>query len=258
MNVLIFLCDIGKYFFVNQMINKEVVKQCLNCDDQGIFFMEFFYNLLQGYDFVCLNKLYGVVLQIGGFDQWGNIIFGIDLICCLYQNQVFGLIVLLIIKVDGMKFGKIEGGVVWLDLKKISLYKFYQFWINIVDVDVYCFLKFFIFMDIEEINVLEEEDKNSGKVLCVQYVLVEQVMCLVYGEEGLVVVKWIIECLFSGLLSVLSEVDFEQLVQDGVLMVEMEKGVDLMQVLVDVEFQLLCGQVCKIIVFNVVIINGEK
>lgn len=90
-------------------------------------------------------------------------------------------------------------------------------------------------MSIEEINVLEEEDKNSGKVLCVQYVLVEQVICLVYGEEGLQAVKCIIECLFSGFLSVLSEVDFEQLVQDGVLMVEMEKGVDLMQVLVDFE-----------------------
>ncbi|MDT1795585.1 tyrosine--tRNA ligase, partial [Salmonella enterica] len=91
MNVLTFLRDIGKHFSVNQMINKEAVKQRLNRDDQGISFTEFSYNLLQGYDFACLNKLHGVALQIGGSDQWGNITSGIDLTRRLHQNQVFGL-----------------------------------------------------------------------------------------------------------------------------------------------------------------------
>ncbi|MDR9828950.1 tyrosine--tRNA ligase, partial [Vibrio sp. FNV 38] len=118
---------------------------------------------LQGYDFACLNKQYGVVLQIGGSDQWGNITSGIDLTRRLHQNQVFGLTVPLITKADGTKFGKTEGGAVWLDPKKTSPYKFYQFWINTADADVYRFLKFFTFMSIEEINALEEEDKNSGK-----------------------------------------------------------------------------------------------
>ena len=123
----------------------------------------FLYNLLQGYDFACLNKLHGVALQIGGSDQWGNITSGIDLTRRLHQNQVFGLTVPLITKADGTKFGKTEGGAVWLDPKKTSPYKFYQFWINTADADVYRFLKFFTFMDIEEINALEEEDKTAVK-----------------------------------------------------------------------------------------------
>lgn len=126
MNVLTFLRDIGKHFSVNQMINKEAVKQRLNRDDVGISFTEFSYNLLQGYDFACLNERYGVALQIGGSDQWGNITSGIDLTRRLHQNQVFGLTVPLITKADGTKFGKTEGGAVWLDPKKTSPYKFYQ------------------------------------------------------------------------------------------------------------------------------------
>lgn len=179
---------------------------------------------MQGYDFACLNKQYGVVLQIGGSDQWGNITSGIDLTRRLHQNQVFGLTVPLITKADGTKFGKTEGGAVWLDPKKTSPYKFYQFWINTADADVYRFLKFFTFMSIEEINALEEEDKNSGKAPRAQYVLAEQVTRLVHGEEGLQAAKRITECLFSGSLSALSEADFEQLAQDGVPMVEMERA----------------------------------
>ncbi len=108
MNVLTFLRDIGKHFSVNQMINKEAVKQRLNREDQGISFTEFSYNLLQGYDFACLNKQYGVVLQIGGSDQWGNITSGIDLTRRLHQNQVFGLTVPLITKADGTNLVKLK------------------------------------------------------------------------------------------------------------------------------------------------------
>ncbi|MBN0140875.1 tyrosine--tRNA ligase, partial [Pseudomonas aeruginosa] len=145
----------------------------------------------------------------------------------------FGLTVPLITKADGTKFGKTEGGAVWLDPKKTSPYKFYQFWINTADADVYRFLKFFTFMDIAEINALEEEDKNSGKAPRAQYVLAEQVTRLVHGEEGLEAAKRITESLFNGNLSDLSEADFEQLAQDGVPMIEMEKGADLLQALVD-------------------------
>ena len=258
MNVLTFLRDIGKHFSVNQMINKEAVKQRLNRDDQGISFTEFSYNLLQGYDFACLNKLHGVALQIGGSDQWGNITSGIDLTRRLHQNQVFGLTVPLITKADGTKFGKTEGGAVWLDPKKTSPYKFYQFWINTADADVYRFLKFFTFMDIAEINALEEEDKNSGKAPRAQYVLAEQVTRLVHGEEGLEAAKRITESLFNGNLSDLSEADFEQLAQDGVPMIEMEKGADLLQAMVDSELQPSRGQARKTVASNAVTINGEK
>ncbi|MGL4276908.1 MAG: tyrosine--tRNA ligase, partial [Morganella morganii] len=184
MDVLTFLRDIGKHFSVNQMINKEAVKQRLNRDDVGISFTEFSYNLLQGYDFARLNKDHGVELQIGGSDQWGNITSGIDLTRRLNQQQAWGLTVPLITKSDGTKFGKTEGGAVWLDPKKTSPYKFYQFWINTADADVYRFLKFFTFMSLEDIDALEAEDKASGKAPRAQYVLAEQVTKLVHGEAG--------------------------------------------------------------------------
>lgn len=258
MNVLTFLRDIGKHFSVNQMINKEAVKQRLNRDDVGISFTEFSYNLLQGYDFACLNKLHGVVLQIGGSDQWGNITSGIDLTRRLHQQQAFGLTVPLITKSDGTKFGKTEGGAVWLDPKKTSPYKFYQFWINTADADVYRFLKFFTFMSLEEINQLKEEDKNSGAAPRAQYVLAEQVTRLVHGDVGLTAAKRITASLFNGNLSELSEADFEQLAQDGVPMVELDSGVDLQQALVESELQPSRGQARKSIAQNAITINGEK
>lgn len=258
MNVLTFLRDIGKHFSVNQMINKEAVKQRLNRDDVGISFTEFSYNLLQGYDFASLNERHDVVLQIGGSDQWGNIVSGIDLTRRLHQNQAWGLTVPLITKSDGTKFGKTEGSSVWLDPKKTSPFKFYQFWINAADADVYRFLKFFTFLPLDEINALEEEDKNSGVAPRAQYVLAEQVTRLVHGEVGLLAAKRITESLFSGSLSALSENDFEQLAQDGVPVVVLESGADLQQALVDSELQPSRGQARKTIVSNGITINGEK
>ncbi|WP_294907141.1 tyrosine--tRNA ligase [Tatumella sp. UBA2305] len=258
MNVLTFLRDIGKHFSVNQMINKEAVKQRLNRDDQGISFTEFSYNLLQGYDFACLNKLHDVCLQIGGSDQWGNITSGIDLTRRLHQNQVFGLTVPLITKSDGTKFGKTEGGAVWLDAKKTSPYKFYQFWINTADADVYRFLKFFTFMSIDEINALQEEDQQSGKAPRAQYVLAEQVTKLVHGEQGLAAARRITESLFSGALSSLTGEDFAQLAQDGMPTVTLSQGDDLQQALVAAELVPSRGQARTLISSNAVSINGEK
>ncbi|MEA1065094.1 tyrosine--tRNA ligase [Erwinia sp. HR93] len=258
MSVLTFLRDIGKHFSVNQMINKEAVKQRLNRDDVGISFTEFSYNLLQGYDFACLNQQHGVVLQIGGSDQWGNIVSGIDLTRRLHQNQAFGLTVPLITKSDGTKFGKTEGGAVWLDPKKTSPFKFYQFWINTADADVYRFLKFFTFMSIDAINALEEEDKNSGGAPRAQYVLAEEVTRLVHGEEGLAAAQRITRSLFNGNLADLTEADFEQLAQDGIPMIALDNDADLQQALVDAELQPSRGQARKAITQSAITINGEK
>ena len=258
MNVLTFLRDIGKHFSVNQMINKEAVKQRLNRDDSGISFTEFSYNLLQGYDFSELYSRHEVVLQIGGSDQWGNITSGIDLTRRMHQKQVFGLTVPLITKADGTKFGKTEGGAVWLDPKKTSPYKFYQFWINTADADVYRFLKFFTFMSIEEINALEEEDKNSGKAPRAQYVLAEEVTGMVHGEEGLAAAKRITQSLFSGSLSEMTEVDFGQLAQDGLELFEVPRDTDLQQALVIVGMAPSKGQARTMISSNAVSVNGEK
>ncbi|PHI30741.1 tyrosine--tRNA ligase [Budvicia aquatica] len=258
MKVLTFLRDIGKHFSVNAMINKEAVKQRLNRDDSGISFTEFSYNLLQAYDFACLNEEHGVELQIGGSDQWGNITSGIDLTRRLHQNQVYGFTVPLITKSDGTKFGKTEGGAIWLDPKKTSPYKFYQFWINTADADVYRFLKFFTFMSIEEINALEEEDKNSGKAPRAQYVLAENVTRLVHGDAGLDAAKRITQSLFSGELNDITEDDFAQLAQDGMPAIELESGADLQQALVDSELVPSRGQARTMIGSNAVTINGEK
>ncbi|MGG2141127.1 tyrosine--tRNA ligase [Symbiopectobacterium sp. RP] len=258
MNVLTFLRDIGKHFSVNQMINREAVKQRLNRDDVGISFTEFSYNLLQGYDFAALNEKYGVALQIGGSDQWGNITSGIDLTRRLHQNTVFGLTVPLITKSDGTKFGKTEDGAVWLDAKKTSPYKFYQFWINTADADVYRFLKFFTFLSIEEITALEEEEKNSGKAPRAQYVLAENATRMVHGEEGLQAAQRITQSLFSGALNALTENDFAQLAQDGMPVIELGRDADLQQALVTAELVPSRGQARTMIASNAVTINGEK
>ncbi|MDR0805929.1 MAG: tyrosine--tRNA ligase [Enterobacteriaceae bacterium] len=258
MKVLTFLRDIGKHFSVNTMINKEAVKQRLNRDDSGISFTEFSYNLLQSYDFAMLNKDHGVELQIGGSDQWGNITSGIDLTRRLHQQQVYGFTVPLITKADGTKFGKTEGGAIWLDPKKTSPYKFYQFWINTADADVYRFLKFFTFMSIEEINALEEEDKNSGKAPRAQYVLAEQVTKLVHGTKGLEAAQRITQSLFSGELADITEDDFTQLAQDGMPAIELEIGADLQQALVTAGLVPSRGQARTMISSNAVTINGEK
>ena len=255
---LTFLRDIGKHFSVNQMINKEAVKQRLNRDDSGISFTEFSYNLLQGYDFSELYSRHEVVLQIGGSDQWGNITSGIDLTRRMHQKQVFGLTVPLITKADGTKFGKTEGGAVWLAPKKPSPYKFSQFWINPADADVYRFLKFFTFMSIEEINALEEEDKNSGKAPRAQYVLAEEVTGMVHGEEGLAAAKRITQSLFSGSLSEMTEVDFGQLAQDGLELFEVPRDTDLQQALVIAGMAPSKGQARTMISSNAVSVNGEK
>ncbi|WP_218056641.1 tyrosine--tRNA ligase [Gilliamella sp. wkB112] len=258
MNVLTFLRDIGKYFSVNAMINKESVKQRIDRDDVGISFTEFSYSLLQSYDFACLNKSHNVILQIGGSDQWGNITAGIDLTRRLHQKQVYGLTVPLITKSDGTKFGKTESGAVWLDPKKTSPYKFYQFWINTADTDVYRFLKFFTFMPLSEIDALEDEDKSSGVAPRAQYVLAEQVTRLVHGEEGLTAAKRITESLFSGKLSDLSEDDFAQLAQDGMPTLAVANDVDLQQAIVNAAFAPSRGQARTMIESNAISINGER
>lgn len=258
MNVLTFLRDIGKHFSVNQMINKEAVKQRLNRDDSGISFTEFSYNLLQGYDFAALNQLHGVELQIGGSDQWGNITSGIDLTRRMHQKQVYGLTVPLITKSDGTKFGKTEGGAVWLDPAKTSPYKFYQFWINTSDADVYRFLKFFTFLSTAEIDGLEQEDRNNGGAPRAQYVLAENVTRLVHGETGLAAAVRITQSLFSGELRDLTADDLAQLAQDGMPTITLDAGADLQQALVDATLVPSRGQARTLIGSNAIAVNGEK
>ena len=232
MNCLDFLRDIGKHFSVNAMLNKESVKQRIERDDVGISFTEFAYSLLQGYDFAELNKRHGAVLEIGGSDQWGNITAGIDLTRRLHQKQVFGLTLPLVTKSDGTKFGKTEGGAVWLNAKKTSPYQFYQFWLKVADADVYKFLKYFTFLSIEEIDAIEAKDQASGTKPEAQRILAEEMTRLIHGEEALAAAQRISESLFAEDQSSLTESDFEQLALDGLPAFEVSDGINVVEVLV--------------------------
>ena len=232
MNCLNFLRDIGKHFSVNAMLNKESVKQRIERDDVGISFTEFAYSLLQGYDFAELNKRHGAVLEIGGSDQWGNITAGIDLTRRLNQKQVFGLTLPLVTKSDGTKFGKTEGGAVWLNAKKTSPYQFYQFWLKVADADVYKFLKYFTFLSIEEIDAIEAKDQASGTKPEAQRILAEEMTRLIHGEAALQAAQRISESLFAEDQSSLTESDFEQLALDGLPAFEVSDGLNVVEALV--------------------------
>ena len=232
MNCLDFLRDIGKHFSVNAMLNKESVKQRIERDDVGISFTEFAYSLLQGYDFAELNKRHGAVLEIGGSDQWGNITAGIDLTRRLNQKQVFGLTLPLVTKSDGTKFGKTEGGAVWLNAKKTSPYQFYQFWLKVADADVYKFLKYFTFLSIKEIDAIEVKDKASGTKPEAQRILAEEMTRLIHGEAALQAAQRISESLFAEDQSSLTESDFEQLALDGLPTFEVSESLNVVETLV--------------------------
>lgn len=214
-DVLTFLRDVGKHFSVNNMINKESVKQRINREGAGISFTEFSYMLLQSYDFSELYKRENCTLQIGGSDQWGNITGGVDLTRRMHAGKVFGLTLPLVTKSDGTKFGKTESGTIWLDAKKTSPYAFYQFWLNTADADAYKFLRYFTFLSIEEIEAIEKADAERQGRPEAQAILAREVTILVHGQEALEAALRISQALFSGDLSELSESELEQLCQDG-------------------------------------------
>ncbi|MFM5756202.1 tyrosine--tRNA ligase [Aeromonas veronii] len=232
MSALDFLRDIGKHFSVNAMLARESVRQRLARPDQGISFTEFSYALLQSYDFAVLHQRLGCTLQIGGNDQWGNITSGMDLTRRLHQAQVHGMTLPLITKADGTKFGKTEGGAVWLDPALTSPYAFYQFWLGTADEDVYRFLRYYSFMSLSEIDALEAEDaKRQGRKQA-QQVLANELTELVHGKAALAAVQRISELLFSGDVTRLGESDLAQLAQDGMPSSTVSGETDLVSLLV--------------------------
>lgn len=259
MSALDFLRDVGKHFSVNAMINKESVQQRLNREGSGISFTEFSYALLQGMDFAELNKRYDCTLQVGGSDQWGNIVGGIDLARRTNQARTFGLTVPLITKSDGTKFGKTEGGAVWLDPRKTSQYAFYQFWINTADADVYRFMSFFTFMAQDEIEAVRKADAERQGRPEAQSILAREVTRLVHGEEGLQAAERITQALFSGDLSQLSESDLAQLAQDGLPSVSVEQAeMSLVELLTTTELAKSNKMAREFIGNGAVQVNGEK
>ncbi|WP_133011668.1 tyrosine--tRNA ligase [Marinomonas flavescens] len=261
MSMLDFLRDIGKHFSVNAMINKESVQQRLNREGAGISFTEFSYALLQGMDFAELNRAYDCTIQVGGSDQWGNIVGGIDLSRRQNKSQAFGLTVPLVTKSDGTKFGKTESGAVWLDSAKTSQYAFYQFWMNTSDADVYKFLKFFTFLSLEDIETIEKADQESTGKPEGQSILAREATKLVHGEDGLQAAERITKALFSGQADDLSEQDLEQIQLDGLPSSSLQ-GVDLAatpltSLLADAGLAASGKQVKDALQRNSVVVNGQ-
>jgi tyrosyl-tRNA synthetase len=179
-----FLRDIGKHFSVNQMVAKESIRARMEDREVGISYTEFSYMLLQAFDFLVLCDKFGCELQIGGSDQWGNITAGIDLIRKKLGKTAYGLTLPLITNADGTKFGKTEAGAVWLDPKRTSVYKFYQFWINTDDRDVIRYLKFFTFQNQAEIESLEKKHAENPGARPAHTILATEVTRLVHGDTA--------------------------------------------------------------------------
>jgi tyrosyl-tRNA synthetase len=180
-----FLRDVGKYFRVGVMLAKDSVKSRMS-SEEGMSFTEFSYQLLQGYDFLHLYDHHNVILQIGGSDQWGNIIAGTELIRKVRGAQTFGLTFPLLVRSDGQKFGKSEKGAVWLSPEKLSVYEFYQYLVRVPDADVIMLMRMLTFMDMEEIREYKKQMESPGYVPnTAQKRLAEEVTRLIHGDEGL-------------------------------------------------------------------------
>ena len=179
-----FIRDIGKHITVNYMMAKDSVKKRLAANaDHGMSFTEFSYQLLQGYDFLYLYEHEGCRLQMGGSDQWGNITTGTELIRRIAGGEAFAITCPLITKADGGKFGKTESGNVWLDPKRTSPYKFYQFWLNVSDADAAKYIKIFTDLTQEEIKALEEEQERDPGMRPLQKRLAKEITVMVHSEQ---------------------------------------------------------------------------
>lgn len=180
-----FVRDTGKHITVNYMMAKDSVKRRLSSEStEGMSFTEFTYQLFQGYDFYHLYKNMDCKLQMGGSDQWGNITTGTELIRRKTQGKAYAITIPLITKADGTKFGKTEGGNVWLDPKRTSPYKFYQYWLNSSDEDAENFIKIFTFLEKETIDVLIAEHKQAPHMRLLQKKIGEEVTMMTHGKEA--------------------------------------------------------------------------
>jgi len=207
-----FLRDIGKHFSVNQMVAKESIRARMDDREAGISYTEFSYMLLQAFDFLVLYEKHGCELQIGGSDQWGNITAGIDLIRKKLGKPAYGLTLPLITNADGTKFGKTEAGAIWLDPKRTSVYRFYQFWVNTDDRDAVRYLKYFTFLSKEEIGALEKKHAENPGAREAHRALAKAVTDLIHGPNATTEAIRASEILFGGELKGIAEGTFNEIV----------------------------------------------
>ncbi|MGD0743707.1 MAG: tyrosine--tRNA ligase [Verrucomicrobiota bacterium] len=258
-----FLREIGKHFSVNQMVAKESVRARMEDREVGISYTEFSYMLLQAFDFYVLCRDHNCELQIGGSDQWGNITAGIDLCRKKLGKPAYGLTLPLITNADGTKFGKTEAGAVWLDPKKTSVYKFYQFWVNTDDRDVIRYLKYFTFLSKEEIEALERKHAENPGAREAHRALARAATDLIHGPNAATEAIRASEILFGGELKGIAETIFNEIVGE-VPTKEIEKpklagaGIPLVELLVHASLCPSKGQARKDIEGGGVNVNNVR
>ena len=264
-----FARDVGKRITVNYMMAKDSVKKRFLGEGEGMSFTEFTYQLIQGYDFYHLHKEYHCLLQMGGSDQWGNITTGTELVRRMNPEgaKAYAMTCPLITKADGTKFGKSEGGNIWLTADKTSVYKFYQFWLNTADVDAEKYIKIFTFLGKEEIEALIEEHKTAPHLRVLQRKLAEDLTVFVHSKEDLDKAIKASNILFGNAtaddLKELDETTFME-VFDGVPQAEisradLESGIDIVEILnTKTGFLKSNGEARRALTENSISINKEK
>ena len=256
LELLPFLRDIGKNFNMADLVSREFFKARIN-NGKGLSFAEFTYTLLQGYDFWHLFNQYGVNMQIGGSDQWGNLLSGVDLIRKKENTEVYAMTApLLINKSTGRKFGKSEGGAVWLDENKTSVYKFYQFWLNVDDESAIEYMKIFTMLDRDTIEAIAENHAVNPGARSAQKILAREVTDIVHGSARRESVERVTEVLFGG-------GDFKKLSDDdlGALAEEIpcvDAGIDVIEALVESGAVGSNGEAKRLLKSGAISLNGEK
>ena len=260
-----FIRDVGKHITVNYMMSKDSVKKRLD-GDAGMSFTEFTYQLVQGYDFYYLHKNKNCKLQMGGSDQWGNIVTGTELIRRKSGGEGFAFTCPLITKTDGGKFGKSEKGNIWLDAKRTSVYQFYQFWLNTADADAEKYIKIFTFLPKEEIDALLAAHKGNEHQRILQKKLAEEVTCFVHSSEEYEFAVNASQILFNNdTAEILQKLNEDQLLQvlDGVPTVNvarsvLDAGIDIVNFLADTKIFPSKGEARKMVQGGGISINKEK
>ena len=255
-SLISFLRDYGKHVGVNYLLAKDAIQSRL---ETGISFTEFTYNIIQAIDFLHLRNSYNVKIQVGGSDQWGNIVSGIDLMRRIDGiTDAEGLTIPLVTKSDGSKFGKSEGGNIWLDQEKTSPYEFYQFWFNQNDEDVIHFLKVFTFLSREEIEALEESVKTEPHLRKAQRALAEEMVKVVHDETALEEALRITEALFSGNIKELSGKELKDAMKNAPQATVENTEHPLVNLLVDTKISSSRRQAREDIKNGAIYINGER
>lgn len=256
LQLLPFLRDIGKKFNMADLTSRDFFKARIG-NGGGLSYAEFSYTLLQGYDFLHLSRELGVNLQIGGSDQWGNLLSGVELSRKADGREVFAMTAPLVInKSTGRKFGKSEGGAVWLDETKTSPYKFYQFWLNSDDAGAIDYLKLFTMLSKEEIEDIERQHLETPHFRIAQKTLAREVTSLIHGADRVSSIEKVNSVLFGGVLA--SELSTEELEILAEEIPSVKIGTDVISALIEASLAKSASEVKRLIASNAISVNGEK